>query len=206
MTAPIRTTAIRAAVLTGAVALSVMGLPGIAHAAPGTLKIHSPGTPFDERQNEPQQACDFYLAAFDVKKNVGQTLNYSFTIQGNQAAGNNGDPIGNPGTITINKDSDPTDNKNTADDGRTDVLTKAVHGLPDGKYKVTLTDNADPDDPDKIKSKVLHINCPGGSNEEPPPGGGGDDDDEVGGGGRDDDEDEGAPGVGGVGTGGGGTA
>ncbi len=96
MTAPIRTTAIRAAVLTGAVALSVMGLPGIAHAAPGTLKIHSPGTPFDERQNEPQQACDFYLAAFDVKKNVGQTLNYSFTIQGNQAAGNNGDPIGIP--------------------------------------------------------------------------------------------------------------
>lgn len=162
-------TLVGATLVAAPLALATPMFTGIAHAAPGTLKVHSPDALFDIKANDPKPGCEFYLAAFDLKNNIGDTLDYVFTIQGNQAAGNNGDAIGNAGKITINKDSDPNDKKTDLDDGFTAVLKKAQHGLPDGQFKVTLNDPALPNDPAKIKSKVFRVNCDGGTDMEPPP-------------------------------------
>ena len=182
----------------GGVALTatalIAGLAGPAYAgdAPGnngTLKVHAPGTLFEQRTNEPQQVCAFYLAGFNFDSN--QVINYSFTVQGGP---NNGDAAGTGGSFTVGPD-----NGRPRGDGRTDVLEKADHNLPDGRYKVTGTTS------DGSKSKVFSINCPGGGNPEPtpvPP----NPDGSVGGVGTPQDEDEGPGGVGGVDTGGGGLA
>ncbi len=199
-------TAGRAAVLTGALA-ATLAFPGVAFAgdAPGnngTLKVHGPNTPFEVRANEPKQVCRFYLAGFGFDSN--QVVNYRFNVQG---GANNGDPAGNPGSFTVG----PTGNNPTGD-GRTPVLEPDVHGLSNGKYKVTGTTN------DGSKTKVFTVECddvPGVPTPTPTPGGGGDPDPTPGGGGDPDDggvggvgnpDDEGTPPVGGVATGGGGLA
>lgn len=195
---------------------AALAVPQLARAADspgnnGTIKVHAPGTPLERNANEPKQVCDFYLAGFNYDRN--QVVTYSFTVQG---GADSGDAAGQGGSFTVGPD-----NGKPRGVGRTDVLEKSDHQLPDGRYKVTATTD------DGSKTKVFEVNCPGGGNPEPTPtptptptppgiGGGGDDDDEVGGvdvpdgevGGvdRPDDEDEGAPGVGGVDTGGGGTA
>ena len=178
--------------LVAALATAPLAVPGpaFAGAAPGnngTLKVHAPGTLFEQRVNEPQQVCAFDLAGFNFDSN--QVINYSFTVQG---GANNGDAIGTPGSFTVGPD-----NGRPRGDGRTELLEKADHNLPDGRYKVTGTTN------DGSKSKVFSINCPGGGNPEPtpvPP----NPDGTVGGVGNPQDEDEGPGGVGGVDTGGGG--
>lgn len=188
--------ATRAAVVTGmlgaALALPQAAVAGDAPGNNGTLKVHAPGTPFEVRANEPRQACAFYLAGFNFDSN--QVINYAFTVQGGP---NNGDPAGTPGSFTVGPD-----NGRPTGDGRTPLLERGDHDLPDGRYKVTGTTD------DGSKSKVFSINCPGGTNPEPlptptpepdpdEPGG-------VGGVGTPADEDDGPPGVGGVATGGGG--
>lgn len=200
-----------AAVTVSVTALAAaLAVPQLARAADapgnnGTIKVHAPGTPLERNANEPKQVCDFYLAGFNYDRN--QVVNYSFTVQG---GADNGGAAGQGGSFTVGPD-----NGKPRGVGRTDVLEKSDHQLPDGRYKVTATTN------DGSKTKVFEVNCPGGGNPEPtptPPGGsGGEDDDgevggvdvpdgEVGGVDRPDDEDEGAPAVGGVDTGGGGTA
>lgn len=162
-------TLLGATLVAAPLALATPLFTGVAFAAPGTLKVHGPETLFDIKANEPKPGCEFYLAAFDLKKNIGDELDYVFTIQGNQPAGTNGAEIGTAGKITIDKDSDPDDKKEDKDDGFTAVLKQADHGLPDGQFKVTLNDPAKPNDPAKVKSKVFRVNCPGGTDPEPPP-------------------------------------
>ncbi|MBA3744292.1 hypothetical protein [Sporichthya sp.] len=177
----------RLAGLASVAALLVLpiALPGTAAAADapgnnGTLKVHEPGTPFERNASESQQPiCAFYLAGFNFDSN--QVISYSFTVQG---GANSGDPEGTPGSFTAGPD-----NGRPRGDGRTPVLEKTDHTLPDGRYKVTVTTT------DGSKSKVFEINCPGGNNPEPPG--------TVGGVGQPD-EDDGPGGVGGVDTGGGG--
>ena len=165
-----------------AVALAVtLGIPQIAHAgdAPGnngTIKVHAPGQPLvNANEPQPESFCAFYLAAFNYDSNQGVT--YAFFQQGGANAGT---PAGTGGSFTVGPEGD----------GRSPLLTQADHDLPDGRYKVEVTN----DDGQPPKSKVFNINCPGGS----VPGGSG-----VGGVGQPD-EDEGPGGVGGVDTGGGG--
>jgi hypothetical protein len=208
-----------AAVATAPVLLSATA----AYAAPGTLKVKAAGDDFSDMANNPKPGCSFYLAAYDLKNDAGETLDYVFNVQGGP---NNGDEAGNPGAITIDRDSNPDDNKNAEDDGRTVLLDKSEHGLPDGQYKVTLTTS----NGDKIKSKVFRVDCPGGGgggNPTPSPtpgggGGGGDDGENTGEGGQtggggggggggdvggvENPTDNGEPPVGGVATGGGGLA
>ena len=181
-----------AAAALAAAALAVsLGAPQNASAgdAPGnngTLKVHAPGTTFEDRSNEPQpvEFCAFYLAGYNFDSN--QVITYVFTVAGGP---NGGEPAGTPGSFTVG----PA-NGRPAGDGRTPLLTKDEHNLRDGLYRVTGTTT------DGSKSKTfrvnLEVNCPGGSNPAPPVGG-------VGGVGQPD-EDDGPGGVGGSDTGGGG--
>ena len=188
--------ALGGAALAATALMSALAAPAYAGDAPGnngTLKVHSPGTPFERNQNEPQQACAFYLAGFNFDSN--QVINYSFTVQGGP---NNGDAAGTGGSFTVGPD-----NGRPSGDGRTPLLEKEDHDLPDGRYKVTGTTD------DGSKSKVFSINCPGGSNPEPTPtpvpdGPPPEEPGTVGGVGIPQDEDEGPGAVGGVDTGGGG--
>lgn len=201
MTARIGATAGRAAVLTGALALSVFALPGIAHADPGTIKVHAQGTPFDVNANDPKPGCSFYIAAFGVT--AGETYRVTFEPQGG------GNVAGEPTTASDTYTATANISKNgKKGDGRTRLFNTdpANLELETGKYRVTAANVNDPGD---RKTKVFNVECAsdagggtGNPNPTPTPGGG--DNGGVGGVGNPDDEDGGAPGVGGVNTGGGG--
>lgn len=205
MTAPRRTIAGRAAVLTGALALSVVALPGIAHADPGTIKVHAQGTPFDVNANDPKPGCAFYIAAFGVT--AGETYRVSFEPQGG------GNVAGEPTTANDTYTATQNISKNgKKGDGRSRLFNTdpANLELETGMYKVTAANVNDAGD---RKTKVFKVECAndagggtGNPDPTPTPGGGGGDDDggTVGGVGIPNDEDDGAPGVGGVETGGGG--
>ena len=195
--------ACRAAAVTGTLALSVLALPGIAYADPGTIKVHEQGQPFEERANDPKQVCAFYIAAFGVT--AGETYRVTFEPQGGGNVA--GEPTDASDTYTATQNLSKNGKKG---DGRTGLFNEDPNDLDleTGKYKVTAANINDPGD---RKTKVFNVDCPsdqggGANNPNPSPSPTPDDDDEVGGVGNPDDEDDGTPGVGGVGTGGGGLA
>lgn len=168
------------------VAVAALAFPHTAHAAHaadapgnnGTIKVHEPGQPLENSNvPQPESFCAFYIAGFNFDRN--QVVNYKFEVQGGP---DTGDAAGVPGSFVVGPD-----NGKPRGDGRSRLLEKIDHRLPDGTYNVIATTT------DGSKSKVLKINCPGGNNPEPPT--------TVGGVGNPDDGE--AP-VGGVDTGGGG--
>lgn len=190
----------------GALVASPFVLAGIAHADPGTIKVHSAGTPFDDRRNEPKQACTFYIAAFGVT--AGETYKVTFEPQG-------GPPAGTATTASDTYKATQNISKNgKKGDGRTRLFNPdpTMPEILDGMYKVTAANVNDPGDK---KTKVFRLNCPAGKDTTPPdvtpqPGTGGTPGD-VGGADKPKkdkkkDRDDGPRAVGGVDTGGGGNA
>ncbi|MGQ0631940.1 MAG: hypothetical protein ACT4P1_12955 [Sporichthyaceae bacterium] len=213
-----------------AVGAAVMASPfafvGVAHADPGSLKIHAPDEGFGDMNNNPKPGCSFRVFAFGV--DADEEFQITFEPQG-------GPPAGSPTTATDTfMATEGFNKKGTQGDGRSRLFNPdpANPEIEDGLYKATSTSLDDPDD--NGKTKVFRVNCPDGTDptppgeEEPPPGSEDPDEEdpgEVGGVDRDDDDkdekgkdrdkdnkdrdrddrdrDDGPPALGGVRTGGG---
>lgn len=218
----VRTHAIRGAAISGTLALSVLALPGTAHADTGNVKVHAQGTDEGDNRDEPKPGCAFYIIAYSATP--GATFRVTFAPQG-------GDNVaGEPTTATddYKTDKDFAGNPNKKDDGRSRLFNQNENNpeIKNGKYKITITNLANPND---TETKVFTVSgCTGGGGPDPDPSPTPDasptpdpddpdnpnnpnnpnnpDDNEVGGVDLPGDEDDGAPGVGGVATGGGGLA
>jgi hypothetical protein len=120
---------------TGASAVVQEGPPG----NNGTIKVHRPSTPADDRRNEPQ-VCRFYIAAFNFDPNAELTL---IIDDGPPFPGQPGDDPVRERTFTVNADGD----------GRSDTLS-----LPDGQYKVYVRQTEDWNG-NGYKQKVFRVSC-----------------------------------------------
>ncbi|HUR75129.1 MAG TPA: hypothetical protein VMZ00_12705 [Sporichthya sp.] len=191
MTAPVRSIATRAAILTGAFALSTFAVPGVAYAAPGSIKIVDVDNP-KNNGNDPT-VCRFRIDADHFTSADDGSLRYGINPEGQ--TGQPTPPFVRSGDIPVN----------AAGDGQSGIIT-----LPDGQYKV-FVQNAQNDaaiSNGGSKKKVFKVNCPANPGQPTPtptptPGGGGDNGGVGGAGGP---TDNGESPVGGVDTGGGGAA
>ncbi|MFG2376268.1 hypothetical protein ACGFY9_32955 [Streptomyces sp. NPDC048504] len=125
-----------------AAATVVSGAPVAVAADNGDVKIHEVGTPFDNQSNQPK-VCDFYLDAFNFKRDL--LVTWSIETQPSIPGG-----ATRSGSLTI---------PNNDGSGHTMPIAQ----LPNGMYKLTWTFTGENG---AGKHKVFKVDCPS-----PPPGG-----------------------------------